>query len=697
LLSRLCALLPDAPSVAEPNLRRGADAAQLVALVQRYLEQLQYNHLPKTFFDLRKDRSVRSIMETAREVIHLALPIRCLEASFVALLLTASIPGLERFPISFKSQSLSKRQRHHPHAQGPQAFVEGTPVGGFVPFAPTMRVKSYRHIVLGVRYRGAFGAIGLSRSELLGGRAITYGCLADLIDSYRAAYRTVGHVLVSFKLGLPFSKDPLGKELPCWRFLSLSLPEKLLVRRVWESSGVYRGTANATDMPAGPTATSLLPHFIARTSDYVSELEAGPSSVLPGAASSFGPYHIAAAIATPSASTPVVATLLSDDSFIAQKDATGGAVSTDALSPHVGGGRETPVDSKPEAKFAAASSAASAASPSATHTTTSLPQPCWTRPFLATPISQIPRLAVPLREFEAVMAPFGEEYTHISGSSIAAAAKPFKTCCTRLGDVAGEVRDALDGSGSGALSARRRGGGGADGASGASAAAEAGLPLYLERPEPRFAVGALPPPRGVITTTDAGLINVQDPAILARIGRMLMTDVFAEQRHVTETETQLTICALALRKKPPPPGGAPTPNGKRGGARGGGGGGQGAAGDGQHSHNAAAAEDSASGTAEESEDEAEGDGPRERGPRAVGGIVDSDDDDESRFRVWCCVRRVSPYALAGGVATSMRAAGRAYGAAAAAPPTGGDTRYPSALRRPSGALPPPGTPVAAGR
>ena len=44
-------------------------------------------------------------METAKEIIHESLPIKCLEAVVVALYLTAPLVSMQRIAVSFKSKS----------------------------------------------------------------------------------------------------------------------------------------------------------------------------------------------------------------------------------------------------------------------------------------------------------------------------------------------------------------------------------------------------------------------------------------------------------------------------------------------------------------------------------------------------------------------------------------------------------------
>jgi len=62
-------------------------------------------------------------METAKEIIHDSLPIKCLEAVIVALYLTVPLTNVQRFTLGFKSKcgdlyyrytaSLVGQQYHH--------------------------------------------------------------------------------------------------------------------------------------------------------------------------------------------------------------------------------------------------------------------------------------------------------------------------------------------------------------------------------------------------------------------------------------------------------------------------------------------------------------------------------------------------------------------------------------------------------
>ena len=75
-----------------------------VAAVQSYLEKLSYNFTGVDYFDVRKHRAVGRILDTGQDVTRRALPIKCVEAVFVAIHLTQGLKELERVPFSFRSQ-----------------------------------------------------------------------------------------------------------------------------------------------------------------------------------------------------------------------------------------------------------------------------------------------------------------------------------------------------------------------------------------------------------------------------------------------------------------------------------------------------------------------------------------------------------------------------------------------------------------
>ena len=105
-----------------------------------------------------------------------SLPIKCFEAFLIAIYLTTGIVGLDRFNISFKTRFNS---------------------------------IVYRHIVLGVKYRQIYGALGLSRRTDLAYKPLNekYERLSTLIDDYLCAYKNYGHTVLRIKIGLPIIHD----------------------------------------------------------------------------------------------------------------------------------------------------------------------------------------------------------------------------------------------------------------------------------------------------------------------------------------------------------------------------------------------------------------------------------------------------------------------------------------------------------
>lgn len=158
--------------------------------IQEYMIELQYNHTGTQFFEIRKNRPITGLMETAKEMIREALPIKCLEAVVMGIFLTNGMVGVERFTISFKT--LFKDHLH-------------------------------RHIVLGVSYGGFYGAIGMSRRDDLMYKPLEFKSLADLVLDFAKCYRKYYHTVKKVKVGLPIIHDPHSYEVINWKALMVSL------------------------------------------------------------------------------------------------------------------------------------------------------------------------------------------------------------------------------------------------------------------------------------------------------------------------------------------------------------------------------------------------------------------------------------------------------------------------------------------
>ncbi|KAM4012953.1 tubulinyl-Tyr carboxypeptidase 1 isoform 1-T1 [Anomaloglossus baeobatrachus] len=191
-LIRSAADLPRLPLPAVPAPTSGSSVPERVEAVQRYIRELQYNHTGTQFFEIKKTRPLTGLMDLAKEMTKEALPIKCLEAVILGLYLTNNIPGLERFPVSFKTE-----------------FAGGC----------------FRHIVLGLHSGGHFGAIGISRREDLMYKPLRHRTLNDLMVDFQEAYARCWHTLKKIKIGPYVSHDPHSVEQIDWKHSVLDVQE----------------------------------------------------------------------------------------------------------------------------------------------------------------------------------------------------------------------------------------------------------------------------------------------------------------------------------------------------------------------------------------------------------------------------------------------------------------------------------------
>ncbi|XP_073494205.1 tubulinyl-Tyr carboxypeptidase 1 isoform X2 [Phyllobates terribilis] len=154
--------------------------------------QLRYNHTGTQFFEIKKTRPLTGLMDLAKEMTKEALPIKCLEAVILGLYLTNHISGLERFPVSFKTQ-----------------------FGG----------GCFRHIVLALHWGGHYGAIGISRREDLMYKPLQHRTLNDLMVDFQDAYARCWHMLKKIKIGPYVSHDPHSVEQIDWKHSVLDVQE----------------------------------------------------------------------------------------------------------------------------------------------------------------------------------------------------------------------------------------------------------------------------------------------------------------------------------------------------------------------------------------------------------------------------------------------------------------------------------------
>lgn len=133
----------------------------------------------------QQDRPLGRIHDTARQMLREGLPIKCVEAVFLALYLTAEMEDIDRIP----ARSPEGPSRHiyslidghsSPRSSMPSAVAlpdtrrrGSRPPRAQVGFKSSMSGHVHRHIVLLVRERatGQFGALGISRRKELAYKA----------------------------------------------------------------------------------------------------------------------------------------------------------------------------------------------------------------------------------------------------------------------------------------------------------------------------------------------------------------------------------------------------------------------------------------------------------------------------------------------------------------------------------------------
>lgn len=136
-------------------------------------------------------------METAKEIIHDSLPIKCLEAVIVALYLTVPLTNVQRFTLGFKSKCGDLYYRYTAwlgnntttllfyfcHHYFRSVGLSQTAVSLLLPCTQNTLLYLLRHVVLGVHHGGSYGALGLSRRKDL-----MYKPLVHKVRVARAVY-----------------------------------------------------------------------------------------------------------------------------------------------------------------------------------------------------------------------------------------------------------------------------------------------------------------------------------------------------------------------------------------------------------------------------------------------------------------------------------------------------------------------------
>uniref|UniRef100_A0A3P8UF42 Vasohibin 1 n=1 Tax=Cynoglossus semilaevis TaxID=244447 RepID=A0A3P8UF42_CYNSE len=211
--------LPKIPVPSVPSYQPTTTVPQRLEAIQKYIREFQYNHTGTQFFEIKKSRPLTALMDIAKEMTREALPIKCLEAVILGIYLTNNMPGVDRFPLSFKS-----------HFSG----------------------NNFYHIVLGVHSGGRYGALGMSRREDLMFKALEFRTLTDLVQDFDAAYRGYWHTLHKVKIGQYVSHDPHSVEQIEWKHSIVDL-NKLSKDELRKELERYTRDMRLKPMPPSPT------------------------------------------------------------------------------------------------------------------------------------------------------------------------------------------------------------------------------------------------------------------------------------------------------------------------------------------------------------------------------------------------------------------------------------------------------------
>ena len=107
--------LPAASTAADPV--KAACVAVRARAAQAFIDALQYNHTSETYFSADKNRPLHRILDTGRRIARDALPIKCVEATFLALHLTEGWTDVDRVPAALKTKR--RRTGRRPEMSSP--------------------------------------------------------------------------------------------------------------------------------------------------------------------------------------------------------------------------------------------------------------------------------------------------------------------------------------------------------------------------------------------------------------------------------------------------------------------------------------------------------------------------------------------------------------------------------------------------
>jgi len=204
-----------------------------IAAIQTFINQFQYNFSGKPYVKMRKNLGYSHVFSCAMEIIDAALPIQCVEATFIGLYLTCGLENLTRVPLSFKSY-----------------FEDG----------------SHRHMVLALRNEeGMWGAVGISRRPDLMDKPMVYASLYDLILEYKQCFNANYHRLSAVYFGSPFthtltlySRDTANETAVQWKELRVKLSSNMMTGEELDRKRELYIAKHNRDLSSTGTKSNLL-------------------------------------------------------------------------------------------------------------------------------------------------------------------------------------------------------------------------------------------------------------------------------------------------------------------------------------------------------------------------------------------------------------------------------------------------------
>ncbi|KAJ9472893.1 hypothetical protein DIPPA_21567 [Diplonema papillatum] len=191
------------------------------------LAKFEY-HMYGSTFNADKKRPLAKLLHTGDQVLREGVKIQCVEACFVALLLTQGLSTVTRFALSFESRS-----------------SEG---------------KTYRHLVLALRFEGKYGSLGISRNQGLMTKPVEFPSLWELLQDFVVNYQKDGHSVRAVTLSKPIPVAPVANSIH-WSYHTVSYHEDALSPPETEVKKYERRIqGEEPDPPQDPDATTPSSH-----------------------------------------------------------------------------------------------------------------------------------------------------------------------------------------------------------------------------------------------------------------------------------------------------------------------------------------------------------------------------------------------------------------------------------------------------